>query len=267
MAKQIVYVDMDNVLVDFPSAFSSLSEETMKVYEGRLDEVPGIFSLMKPIEGAIEAYRFLAEHFDVYILSTAPWKNSSAWSDKLLWVQKYLGDVAYKRLILTHHKDLNRGDYLIDDRTKNGASEFQGQLIQLGSEQFPSWETVVNYFKKPYRQRRAEERKKTLIPMCRFYKGEAECPKHLQENDGLLWDYERHWVEALSYSYRQGEEWRKTAEEEHLEAFAKKYDIPATLVGLLFNRFMHWSSGHESSEDFYKWMEEYYLKLQPTSKD
>ncbi len=96
---------MDNVLVDFPSAFPYLSMETLKAYEGRLDEVPGIFSLMKPMEGAIEAYRFLAKHFDVFILSTAPWLNPSAWSDKLLWVQKYLGDVAYKRLILTHHKD------------------------------------------------------------------------------------------------------------------------------------------------------------------
>ena len=74
---------MDNVLVDFPSAFQYLSQQTMEAYEGRLDEVPGIFSLMKPVEGAIEAYRFLAEHFDVYILSTAPWKNSSAWSNPI----------------------------------------------------------------------------------------------------------------------------------------------------------------------------------------
>ena len=138
---------MDNVLVAFPSAFPFLSKETMEAYEGCLDEVPGIFSLMKPVEGAIEAYRYLAERFDVYILSTAPWKNPSAWSDKLLWVQEYLGDVAYKRLILTHHKDLNRGDYLIDDRKKNGASEFQGKLIQFGSEDFPNWKTVLDFFK------------------------------------------------------------------------------------------------------------------------
>ena len=145
--KPVIYIDMDNVLVDFTSAFPYLSKETMEIYQGRLDEVPGIFSLMKPVEGAIEAYRYLAEHFDVYILSTAPWKNPSAWSDKLLWVQKNLGDVAYKRLILTHHKDLNRGDYLIDDRKKNGASEFQGKLIQFGSVQFPNWKAVLDYFK------------------------------------------------------------------------------------------------------------------------
>lgn len=147
MNKQIIYIDMDNVLVDFTSAFPHLSQETMDAYDGRLDEVPGIFSLMEPMKGAIETYRYLAEHYDVYILSTAPWKNPSAWSDKLLWVQKYLGDVAYKRLILTHHKDLNRGDYLIDDRKKNGASEFQGTFIQFGSKSFTDWESIAKYFR------------------------------------------------------------------------------------------------------------------------
>ena len=45
--KKILYVDMDNVLVDFPSAFPLLSEETLIEYEDRLDEVPHIFSLMQ----------------------------------------------------------------------------------------------------------------------------------------------------------------------------------------------------------------------------
>ena len=148
MKKQIIYIDMDNVLVDFTTAFPHLSDETMREYDGHLDDVPGIFSLMKPVKGAIEAYHYLAEHFDVYILSTAPWNNPSAWADKLVWVKQYLGDIAYKRLILTHHKDLNHGDFLIDDRQKNGASEFQGKLILFGSEQYPNWEVVVERFKK-----------------------------------------------------------------------------------------------------------------------
>ena len=91
MKTEILYIDMDNVLVDFPSAFNKLNEETLKKYEGRLDEVPGIFSLMEPLEGAVEAFEVLATLFDTYILSTAPWSNPSAWSDKLLWVKKTLG--------------------------------------------------------------------------------------------------------------------------------------------------------------------------------
>jgi len=145
MAKKILYVDMDNVLVDFQSGISKLSKEVINEYESNLDEVPNIFSLMEPLEGAIDSFKILSQRYDTYILSTAPWKNSSAWSDKVKWVQKYLGESAYKRLILTHHKNLNHGDYLIDDRTKNGAGEFKGELIQFGTDKFPDWKSVCSY--------------------------------------------------------------------------------------------------------------------------
>ena len=143
--KKILYIDMDNVLVDFPSGISKLSQEVINEYESNLDEVPNIFSLMEPLEGAIDSFKILSQRYDTYILSTAPWKNSSAWSDKVKWVKKYLGESAYKRLILSHHKNLNHGDYLIDDRTKNGAGEFKGELIQFGTDKFPDWKSVCSY--------------------------------------------------------------------------------------------------------------------------
>ena len=136
---------MDNVLVDFPSAFSKVEPKLLQEFEGRLDELPGIFSLMDPIVGAIDAFERLSNAYDSYILSTAPWENSSAWSNKNEWVKKYLGPSAHKRLSLTHHKNLNRGDYLIDDRTANGAGEFQGEHIHFGSSRFPNWREVLSY--------------------------------------------------------------------------------------------------------------------------
>ena len=145
LMKKILYVDMDNVLVDFPSGISKISKALQSEYEDRLDEVPGIFSLMEPIEGAIDSYKKLSQKFDTYILSTAPWKNSSGWSDKNEWVKKYLGDFAYKRLILSHHKNLNYGHYLIDDRLANGADLFKGEHIHFGSDKFPNWESVCSY--------------------------------------------------------------------------------------------------------------------------
>lgn len=136
---------MDGVLADFESGLKRVDEQTKKQYEGHVDEIPGLFALMEPVKGAIEAVKTLAEHYDVFILSTAPWKNPSAWSDKVEWVNKYLGDVFYKRIILTHRKDLCMGDYLIDDRAKNGASEFCGEWIHFGSERFPDWASVLAY--------------------------------------------------------------------------------------------------------------------------
>ena len=138
---------MDNVLVDFSSAFPRVPEKVLSQYDGRLDDVPGIFGLMDPIDGAIDAYNELSSLFDTYILCTSPWENPSAWSDKLLWVKEYLGAPAYKRLILTHHKNLNQGDFLVDDRTKNGVDRFAGKHIHFGSSEFPCWESIVKYLR------------------------------------------------------------------------------------------------------------------------
>ncbi|MDZ7681836.1 MAG: hypothetical protein U5J63_09050 [Fodinibius sp.] len=40
---QIVYVDTDNVLVDFTAGLEKLDPEIKKKYEGDLDEIPGFF--------------------------------------------------------------------------------------------------------------------------------------------------------------------------------------------------------------------------------
>jgi 5'-nucleotidase len=144
---KILYVDMDNVLVDFPSAISRMPEHLVKEYEDRLDEVPGIFSQMDPLPDAIESFNTLTSMFDTYVLSTSPWENPSAWSDKLLWIKKHLGTSAYKRLILSHHKNLNHGHFLVDDRTKNGADRFVGEHILFGSPAYPDWKAVVQYLK------------------------------------------------------------------------------------------------------------------------
>ena len=140
-----LFFDMDNVLVDFQSGLDQMSEKVKAEYAGRLDEIPDLFGKMKPMPGAIEAVHKLAKVYDVFILSTAPWKNSSAWSDKVKWVTNYLDDVFHKRMIITHRKDLVEGDYLIDDRGKNGTSDFKGEWIQFGSEKFPDWNSVVEY--------------------------------------------------------------------------------------------------------------------------
>ena len=146
MAKEILYVDMDNVIVNFRSAFDKVSEEDKINFKNDMDEIPGIFAKMDPVPGAIEAYKKLSKKYDTYILSTAPWENSSAWSDKLDWVKKHLGDVAYKRLILSHNKNLNKGDYLIDDRPNNGAKDFEGEWLHFGEgNRFPDWNAILKY--------------------------------------------------------------------------------------------------------------------------
>jgi 5'(3')-deoxyribonucleotidase len=140
---------MDGVLVNFQSGIDRLTEAEKIEYKDQEKNAPNIFSKMEPIEGAIEAYKMLAERYDTYILSTAPWNNETALGDKVAWAKKYLGDTIYKRLILTHNKHLNVGHYLIDDRPhKNGAADFKGELIHFRSEKFPDWNSVLDFLLK-----------------------------------------------------------------------------------------------------------------------
>jgi 5'(3')-deoxyribonucleotidase len=145
--KKTLYIDMDNVLVDFSSGMDACDPALLKQYEGHPDEIPGIFGLMQPMPGAVEAYRELSEIFDTYIASTAPWNNVQAWTEKRIWVEAYLGEPAQKRLILTHHKNLLRGDFIVDDRTRRGVDRFEGEHVHFGTERFPNWATVLEYLR------------------------------------------------------------------------------------------------------------------------
>ena len=171
--KTIVYLDMDDVIVDFKSGINAVKWmhpfRDPESHKANWDEVPGIFGKMKPYAGAIEAVKRLAqsEHLDVYVLSTAPWQNPSAWADKLRWIRKHFDEKnpidkktadnpLYKKLILSHNKHLNAGEILIDDRKANGAADFGGLHIHFGPEsefhdrpgKFPNWDSVVKYFEK-----------------------------------------------------------------------------------------------------------------------
>ena len=144
--KKTLFIDMDNVLVNFDSGIRRLTKLEYEKYVGRLDEVPGIFARMEPNEGAVEAFTILCNYYDVYILSTAPWENPTAWADKVIWVKEYLGNTAHKRLILSHNKHLCKGDIIIDDRTKNGVDKFEGEHIHFGVDpRFPDWASVLKY--------------------------------------------------------------------------------------------------------------------------
>jgi 5'(3')-deoxyribonucleotidase len=144
---------MDGVLVDFTSAIGLLDDATQAAYDGHLEDVPGIFATMSPMPGALAGFRALAAVHEVYIHSTAPWCNPSGWADKLSWVHRYFGSEpgtpAYKRLILSHNKHLPRGDYLIDDRTKHGVLDFEGEHIHFGTADFPDWDAVLAYLLPP----------------------------------------------------------------------------------------------------------------------
>jgi 5'-nucleotidase len=155
--KKIVYIDMDGVLVDLQAAFDKVFEQNPKLkeqYKDNPDHIQGIFRTPPPIEGAIEAVKKLHESgkYELFIATSAPWGNPLSASDKRFWIEEHFGNLFHKKMFVTHRKDLLMGDYLIDDRTKNGAGEFSGELLQFGVNwetgiegPYPNWESILNH--------------------------------------------------------------------------------------------------------------------------
>ena len=122
---------------------------TKRSLKAKKTNIQKSLALWELLEGAIEAIKILNDKYDLYILSTAPWENPNAWKHKREWIEKYFGEgeenIFYKKVILSHHKNLNKGDILIDDRPNNGAKYFKGEWIHFATDDYPDWETVVKY--------------------------------------------------------------------------------------------------------------------------
>jgi 5'-nucleotidase len=146
--KKILYIDMDGVLADFNSAATiwlNNNPDAAHLYKGWEDHIHGIFRDLRPIEGALYSVNKLYDSgkYDMFIATAAPWSNPQSLSDKRYWIEKHFGDMFRRKIFTTHRKDLLIGDYLIDDRIKNGAGEFRGELLLFGGNHYPDWEAIL----------------------------------------------------------------------------------------------------------------------------
>jgi 5'(3')-deoxyribonucleotidase len=145
--RKIVYVDMDHTLCDYAGAYQQyrLSDSDVAYPQS----IPGFFSGLAPLPDAIETYRWLhqQELLEVFVLTAPSVMNPLSYTEKRLWVEEHLGLEIAHRLIINPNKGLNKGDYLIDDYSEGkGQEHFEGKLIQFGSNQFPDWQSVREYF-------------------------------------------------------------------------------------------------------------------------
>jgi 5'-nucleotidase len=161
MNKKIVYFDLDGVIFNFEKQlemfvpdintnkilYPTYDERSNKVDE-ILIKIPRFFLNLEPYEGAVEYVKKLSEIYEIFFLSAPMWETPESYMDKRISVEKHFGhEFAFKRLILTHRKDLAIGHYLVDDRLKYGADNFQGEHIHFGTPAYPDMKTVYNYLR------------------------------------------------------------------------------------------------------------------------
>lgn len=142
--KKIVYVDMDDTLCDFAGKW--FEKRSIEVQWPQ--SVPGFFTSLPPLFGAVESVKELAANplYDVWFLTAPSVYNPLSYTEKRLWIEYYFGFQMCHRLILSPNKALLKGDYLIDDCAYGkGQESFEGKLIQYGSSMFPNWSDVMRF--------------------------------------------------------------------------------------------------------------------------
>jgi predicted esterase YcpF (UPF0227 family) len=92
-----------------------------------------------------KAYELLLENYDIYIVAAAPTNDHSYPTKVQEWVENFINVPAYDRIVFTNQKEKIYGDYLIDTVPQK---EFMGTAIQLGSDEFKTWEQVITFFER-----------------------------------------------------------------------------------------------------------------------
>ena len=148
MKNKIIYIDMDDVLCHFTKAKDrDLLSNPGVIYP---QSQYGFYQNLEPIKDGIEAVEALIDSskFDPYILTAPSVKNPLSYTEKRVWVEHYFGINFVERLIICSNKGLLKGDYLIDDHVDGrGQENFEGELIQFGSKQYPDWVSIREYLK------------------------------------------------------------------------------------------------------------------------
>lgn len=89
-------------------------------------------------------------------------------------------------------------------------------------------------------------KKEDLIPFCRYYKGEKECP-YKEGNSVFFWGWEEKWVTfSLSAYSDEKKDLLSSMIDEYiaveLRTFSQFDGTPVSLKALLFNRYLHHNS-------------------------
>ena len=139
---------MDGVLCDFSAAYQHalIQNPGIKFPQSQFD----FFRKLKPIKDAITAVNAIraSSLFDPYILTAPSTRNPLSYLEKRVWIEDHFDYPFVDKLILCRHKQLLKGDYLIDDNLSgNGQEAFEGQLLHFGSEQYPDWQSVLEFLR------------------------------------------------------------------------------------------------------------------------
>lgn len=97
----------------------------------------------KPLASLQKAFSALIERYRVYIVVPAPTNDHACLDKTAAWIEEYLSTPAHDHVIYSNQKQLLYGDFFID---RNPADNLLATVLQLGSDEFKTWEEIITYF-------------------------------------------------------------------------------------------------------------------------
>lgn len=137
---------MDGVLCDYMKSYNYVKERYGLEFPQSKE---GFFENLEPIQEAVDVFNRFKEHsnIELYILTRPSVKNLNCYTEKAIWIKKYLGEDVLENMILACDKSLLIGDFLIDDDHRHGQPNFMGKHIYYGVE-YNNWDDIYNYIVK-----------------------------------------------------------------------------------------------------------------------
>lgn len=146
-SKPILYLDMDDVLVDFNSS-KRIPPEDKKIYNHPRMYEWGFFFELEPMPGAVEFIQQLEkeDNFEIHVLTQPVATNPISYTEKAAWIAKYFPSLIFN-LHMSQHKHFFKGSILVDDNLK--WKHFEGEFFHFqprqGSEE---WLRLKQYLSK-----------------------------------------------------------------------------------------------------------------------
>ena len=92
-----------------------------------------------------KAFEMLLEHYNVYFVCPALSNAAEAMVNDQRWIEEAISAPSFNRIVFANDSALLYGDYKIDC---NDDDNFMGTNIQLGSDEFKTWDEIITYFER-----------------------------------------------------------------------------------------------------------------------
>ncbi|MGD1527174.1 5' nucleotidase, NT5C type [Vibrio harveyi] len=140
-----IYVDMDDTLCKYSEAKNKALQACPEMIYPQSQH--GFYMWLEMMEDAFTAMSYLmkSDKCEIWIATAPSVNNPMSYTEKRCWVGRNLGEQFADRLIIIPDKSLLKGDILIDDLIAGrGQEDFEGEVWQFGSAEYPDWKSILN---------------------------------------------------------------------------------------------------------------------------